>query len=336
MPAKAAATTAPARTSRTTSRTSPADNNDQLVVRTVEPTNNGHASGTTKASATVSKKKSSTAKKKTGALKKATPMAARMDRHDLYQKAVQGVEAEIDFVEETFQTLRGRKPSLIREDFCGTANSSCEFVRRRRTNHAIGVDLDLPTLEWGRRHNIDSLPPAARERVRLVHDDVRRISSEPVDAVLAMNFSYYIFMDRATMIDYYRTVRQSLADGGLFIMDAYGGYESYKECKEKRKVNKDFTYIWEQARYSPITGIMDCFIHFHFSDGSKMNRAFSYTWRLWTLPEIREMLSEAGFTRSTVYWEGAEEDSDEGNGVFEPDEEGTADPSWVCYIVAEK
>lgn len=309
-----------------------ATDSDEVVVRDVSPA----AASPRSAKKKTGGKKS--ARKKSGTLKKSVPMAARMDRHDLYQKSVQGVEAEIDFIEETFQSLRGRKPTLIREDFCGTANSSCEFVKRRRTNHAIGVDLDQPTLDWGYENNVMSLPPSARDRVRLVNADVREVSKERVDAVLAMNFSYYIFMQRSMMIEYFRSVRESLAEGGLFFMDAYGGYEAYKECREKRKIDKNFTYIWEQAKYSPITGIMDCFIHFHFSDGSKMNRAFSYTWRLWTIPEIREMLAEAGFARSTVYWEGEDEDedSDEGNGIFEPDEEGTADPSWVCYIVAEK
>ena len=80
---------------------------------------------------------------------------------------------------------------------------------------------------------------------------------------------------------------------------------------------------------------MLCHIHFKFPDGSRIRRAFSYAWRLWSLPEIREVLSEAGFTRSTVYWQGTNEESGEGNGVFEPTEQGEADASWIVYLVAE-
>ncbi|RKZ37234.1 MAG: class I SAM-dependent methyltransferase, partial [Gammaproteobacteria bacterium] len=36
--------------------------------------------------------------------------AERADRHRLYQKSVQCVEAEIDFVEKTFRKRRGRRP----------------------------------------------------------------------------------------------------------------------------------------------------------------------------------------------------------------------------------
>jgi len=136
------------------------------------------------------------------------------------------------------------------------------------------------------------------------------------------------------MLEYFRKIRDSLKSDGIFFLDAFGGYEAFEEMKEKTKY-KNFTYIWEQARYSPVTGEMDCYIHFKFPDKSKMKRAFSYTWRLWTLPEILELLTEAGFRNPTVHWEGTDEDG-EGNGVFKPDSQGEADAGWIAYIVAEK
>ena len=51
-------------------------------------------------------------------------MAARADRHQLYERSVQNVEAEIDFVDETYRSLRGRRARLLREDFCGTAGAA--------------------------------------------------------------------------------------------------------------------------------------------------------------------------------------------------------------------
>lgn len=280
---------------------------------------------------------------------KAPKLADIADRHVLYQLSVQGVEAEIDFVDDTFKALRGRRPAIIREDFCGTANSSAEFVRRRKTNRAIGVDLDKPTLDWGQQHNIDPLPARGAERVRLIEQDVLTVDTEPVDAVLAMNFSYFIFRTRDVMRRYFERVRDALVDDGVLFLDCYGGSESFAECTDEREIEPDadspkahkqigtFTYIWDQHRYNPIDGEMDCRIHFHFRDGSKLRKAFEYSWRMWTLPELRELLLEAGFATATVYWEGADEDDpEEGNGVFEPTDEGSADPAWVCYIVAEK
>ena len=80
---------------------------------------------------------------------------------------------------------------------------------------------------------------------------------------------------------------------------------------------------------------MDCLIHFEFPDGSRIDRAFSYRWRLWTLPEIQELLQEAGFGQVDVYWEGTDAETNEGDGVYTPSTTGDADPGWVCYIVAQ-
>jgi len=261
-------------------------------------------------------------------------LAERADRHVLYQQTVQCVEAEIDFVDETFRELRGRKPKWLREDFCGTANTACEWVRRRRTNHAIAVDVDADVLAWGRENNVASLGSGA-QRIELVQENVLDVRSPPVDIVLAMNFSYWLFEDRPTMRGYFERVRHALVDDGIFFLDAYGGSESFEEVKDRHKYD-GYTYIWEQESYNPIDGHMVCHIHFHFPDGSKLKKAFSYEWRLWTLPELRELLDEAGFRRVTVYWEGTDEETGEGNGEFEPAEVGDADPAWITYIVAEK
>lgn len=261
-------------------------------------------------------------------------MADKADINVLYEQSVQCVESEIDFVDETFQKLRGRKAKLLREDFCGTANTSCEWIRRRKTNKAISVDLNEEVLEWGRKKKVGKLTGEQAKRITLINDNVLTVKTDKVDASLAMNFSYWIFEDRRTMIKYFKRIYKALVDDGIFFLDAFGGYEAYQEMKERTEHNK-FTYIWDQASYDPVTGHCQCHIHFKFKDGSKINKAFSYAWRLWSLPEITEMLTEAGF-KATVYWEGTDEDTDEGNGIFVPATEGEADAGWIAYIVAVK
>ncbi len=66
-----------------------------------------------------------------------------------------------------------------------------------------------------------------------------------------------------------------------------------------------------------------------------MKKAFTYEWRLWSAPELLELLTEAGFSKATLYWEGSDEDGD-GNGEFAPEQKGEADLAWIAYIVAEK
>ena len=271
--------------------------------------------------------------------KRSTPssLAEQADRHRLYEHSVQYAESEIDFVDDTYRTLRGRRARLLREDFCGTANVCCEWVRRRKGNRAIGVDIDAEVLAWGRRHNLKRLGRSQRERIELLQENVLTVETDRPDIVSAMNFSYWLFKERRQLRRYFERVRETLADDGVLFLDAYGGYDAFREIVEEREIDAEggFTYVWEQESYEPVSGRLLCHIHFDFPDGSRMERAFSYDWRLWTLPEIRELLAEAGFRRVTVYWQGWDEDG-EPDGIFEPVEEGEADAGWICYLTAEK
>ncbi len=267
--------------------------------------------------------------------KKKPTQAEKADRHELYEEAVQDVESEIDFVADTWKRLRKRPLTRFREDFCGTAATSCEFVRRGADNHAWGVDISEEVLEWGRKHRVGKLNPAQRERVHLVHDDVLKAKTPAADVLVAMNFSYWLFKTRESLRTYFKRARANLADDGMLMLDAFGGYEAYQdEFSEKRDCG-GFTYVWHHEKYDPITGDMDTRIEFRFKDGSKVKSAFTYHWRLWSLPELRELLTEAGFRKVTVYWQGWDEDGEE-DGDFKPAEHGEADAGWIAYIVAEK
>ena len=168
--------------------------------------------------------------------------AEQADLHHYYQLAVQDVVTEIDFIEETWGALRSRPLELLREDFCGTANTSCEFVRRGDRHRVIGVDLDADVLEWGRVHNLSRLSEAQRERVTLLCQDVAAGTAEAPDVVLAMNFSYYLLMERAQLAAYFRSVHDNLMADGIFFLDAYGGYEAPMVLEEKRDCD-GFTYV---------------------------------------------------------------------------------------------
>ena len=262
-------------------------------------------------------------------------MAASADRHWLYQESVQDPEAEIDFVEETWAALRDRPAELLREDFCGTAHTACEWVRRDALHLAVGIDRDPEVLEWGRLNNLAQLDADELERIELRNEDVLDAAPELADIVLAMNFSYYLFRGRRQLLAYFESVHAGLVDDGLFFLDAYGGYDSPRNIVEEREC-EGFTYAWEQADFNPIDSTMNCYIHFAFPDGSRLERAFGYAWRLWTLPEIRELLLDAGFRDVTVYWEGTDPRTGEGDGIYRPAAVGDADPGWVCYIVAQR
>ena len=262
-------------------------------------------------------------------------LAQKTDRHELYQESVQCVEAEIDMVDENFKKLRGRRATSLREDFCGTANTSCEWVRRRPTNIAVGIDLNNEVLNWGRAHNVGNLKDSAQNRITLLSDDVLAVETLPMDMIVAMNFSYQIFKTRVELKTYFQRVHEALITDGVFFLDAFGGYEAFREMEESTEFD-NFTYVWDQHHYNPVNGNITCLIHFTFPDGSKLKRAFSYHWRLWTLPELQELLAEAGFQRVLVYWEGTDKKTGEGSGEYLPTKVGDADAGWICYLSAEK
>ncbi len=265
-------------------------------------------------------------------------LAEQADRHRLYEQSVQCPQAEVDFIDRAYRELRCKSARRLREDFCGTAALCCEWVRRRKTNQATGVDIDAEVLEWGRANNLARLEETQARRVALHQGDVRTVETGAQDIVCAMNFSYWLLTERAGLLRYFRRVREALKPDGVFFLDAYGGYDAYRVTAEDRVIQGEdgpFTYVWDQAQYDPISGRLVCHIHFNFVDGSRLERAFSYDWRLWSLPEIRELLAEAGFGRVICYWQGWD-DKGEPDGIFVPVEEGEPEAGWIAYLTAEK
>jgi hypothetical protein len=259
--------------------------------------------------------------------------AQRADRYDLYQRSVQEPDPDLQLVQRVFEHHFGRPARLLREDFCAAAALACRWVERHRENRAIGIDLDPEPLEWGRRHNVGKLRPDQAARIKLIEGDVRDVGVARADVTLAFNFSYFIFDTRQALLDYFRRARAGLLPEGLLVLDAYGGSDAMRTSREERRCD-GFTYIWDQHEFDPISHRALNYIHFEFPDGSRLRRAFRYEWRLWTVPEIRELLAEAGFRHSEVYWEGTDHATGEGNGIFRLCRRAKDDPAWVCYVAA--
>jgi SAM-dependent methyltransferase len=258
--------------------------------------------------------------------------AATADPHWLYQQAVQDPATEIQFITRTFRKLRQREPESLREDFCGTALFCAEWVKSstRSVRTATGVDIDPSVLSWGRKHNLEPLGELAR-RVRLLQQDVRDPSPEKYDVVIAFNFSYWVFRTRQAQRTYFETVRRSLERDGVFFIDVYGGWEAHKPMLERRKIGHGVTYTWDQDVICPITNSIVNHIHFEFKDGTELEKAFTYEWRLWSLPELCELLDEAGFPDVRVYWDVAEGDDEV---EYRPRTHARSQPGWLAYIAA--
>lgn len=267
------------------------------------------------------------------ATKIAMPTKTQRDKHKLYQQSVQDPDSEARLILRVFRKLRKRSPRTLREDFCGTALLASTWVQMVPDGSATGIDLHRPTLDYARRVNVSRLGTASK-RVELIEGDVLEDRGDTHDVIVAFNFSYFVFKDRDLLRRYFERVHNAVADDGIFFLDLYGGPEA-QVLQEESTDHDDFTYVWDQARFNPITGETLCHIHFDFPDGSRMNRAFTYDWRLWSLPEVQDLLSEVGFRKVEVYWEGTDSDG-EGNGVFRRSRRGDDSSCWVAYIVATK
>ncbi len=282
------------------------------------------------------------------------PQAQRADKYALYQQSVQDPDHEVALFERMYRDVHGSaaEPVVLREDFCGTFNVCCGWVASREGRRAIGVDLDPEPLAWGRRHNLSRLTPEQRARVELLERDVLqrdRSARRHADVLAAQNFSYWTFQTRDALRTYFQTARQHLAPGGVLVLDLMGGGACYEQEHEDTRTFSRipkaqsitgepipaFDYVWRQKRYDPIShrGLFE--IDFRFRDGSTLQRAFTYDWRFWTIPELRELLHEAGFDQSHVYWEG-EDDGGEGNNQWRRVEAADPDPAWIAYIAATR
>lgn len=264
------------------------------------------------------------------------------DRLLLYTPAVQHGEHDLDVLEGIYRSLTRRTPALLREDFCGTAAVAGEWVKRGPRRRAWAVDLDAATLAWARRRRLPALGPAAA-RLTLLHGDARRVTRPPVDLVLALNYSYWIFHGRAELGAYFRAARASLARGGLLCLDAFGGTDAMRAMVETRQVRASigpggervpaFRYVWEQAAFNPVDHRLRCRIHFRLRDGRELRRAFMYDWRMWTLPEIRELLAEAGFRDSLVYLQDWDDAAHRPLASYSRRRRFENQLSWLAYVV---
>jgi len=270
------------------------------------------------------------------------PSPLRHDPFALYEASVLSVDFDLDLIERVYRAARGRNFTRLREDFCGTAALACAWVHRKLTHTAIGVDNDPRVLAWARRHHLARMRGAA-DRVTLARHDVRRVTQSPVDVIVALNFSYWVFHERDELRRYFASARRSLRKGGMLVVNAFGGTESIDVLEGRRRIRTSqgpdglripgFTYVWEHESFNPVDHRIRCAIHFRLASGRWMRRAFRYDWRLWTLPEIREVMREAGFRDAHVYAQGWDETRDQGDGRFRRTESFENQAGWLAYVV---
>ena len=259
---------------------------------------------------------------------------------DLYRRAVQHPLAEVAFMHRAFKHYHKDVPTLLREDFAGTCAIASAWVATSPDHQAMAVESHGPTARWAQRIADKELLNAA-EDLHIVNADVMDIDAPKVDVTCALNFSTFIYHDRASLLAYFKHARRGLRRDGLLILDAYGGPGAMRTGTQTRQTPAEFdfpefSYHWEQHRFDPVTHRTECRIHFTLPDGHRLDSAFIYRWRLWTLPELTELLLEAGFTRADVWCDRLDPDSGQSDGLYRPLTRMPAREDYVAYVVATR
>jgi SAM-dependent methyltransferase len=260
------------------------------------------------------------------------------DKYRLYLDSVQSPGEDMEFLDHLYADARGngRQPQILREDFCGAFANCCAWVKRGHERIAYGIDLDPEPLEYGRLQYLPRLTEAERRRVQPLQADVLSPGLPVADVISAHNFSYCVFKERKTLLTYFTNARATLRADGILMLDVLGG-SMYQEANEEEVINEEegFSYFWAQESFDPLTYNAVFHIHFKRHGEEKREKVFTYDWRMWTIPELREALLDAGFSKVNVYWEGTTPEG-RGDGHYVPVEKGEECQSWIAYLVALK
>jgi len=248
------------------------------------------------------------------------------DKYKAYFSAVQEPLGDLNFGERRYREEFGKSPLVIGEDFCGTFALCCAWVRKGGERRAVGVDYAAEPLVYGMKHHHAELTGKQRRHIGIVRADVRSPQLPKVDALFALNYSYFIFKKRDDLRNYFRNARHRLRPRGLFLLDCFGGPDCQKANVDVTRLSGGLTYYWEQYGFRHDTNEAKFSIHFRRRGELKRSHVFRYDWRMWTVPELRDLLTEAGFSRVDVYWET--------DGNYRRRDSSESDTTWLAYLVA--
>ncbi len=253
----------------------------------------------------------------------------RPTKFDLYSLCVQSPLLYARFL----RAIHGRDPRILREDFSGAAAICSAWLELDPRHAAIAVDMDPAALRHAR--------PAKRLR-RIA----RNVLAAPhkADMIAALNFPIGYWHTRPDLLRYLTLSRRRLREHGALLIDTYGGRSAFTTGTTRKRLRapagQRITYEWEQRQADPVSGLVHNAIHFTINGAAAgrprtLRNAFTYHWRLWSIPELTDAMHEAGFTRVDVYDRLGDAIDSDGNLYVRPVQPGEPlDDDWVAYLAA--
>ena len=240
-----------------------------------------------------------------------------MDRFALYELCVQSPRHVVGFL----HAVHGNRPTILREDFCGTAAVSRRWVdegiRRGEVFSAIAVDVDQTTLDWAKLKASDN--PVIAAHIQFLRGDCTSAQAPAhdvgADIIFVGNFSIGYIYTRSELLSYLRDSRDRLSKansgfgGGIFVCDLYGGASAFTLGGLHRRYSgpkgEQIHYNWLHEEADAQTCIVQNSISFRVIESDdaviEFPREFVYRWRLWSIPELRDVMLEAGFSSAEVH-----------------------------------
>lgn len=284
-----------------------------------------------------------------------------LDLLDLYELCVQSPAELVSMLESVHGGGKDRAPSpgplVLGEDFCGSGATSLAWLKSappaspRRS--AVACDLDPAAIARLRRAS-KTLPEAAASTkppgLKCFARDV--VTGKPpldsktaaADIVFVGNFSIGYIHTRGTLVKYFKRSRARLKRGGVVIVDTYGGATSHTTGSLKRKFKlsdgRTVHYTWQQRAANPITAMVENALHFRVEHKGEIIQdipdGFVYQWRLWTVPELHDAMTEAGLRRIQVFDQVPEAKDGNNQFVMQPVDGTKMDDSFAVLVSGRK
>jgi hypothetical protein len=268
-----------------------------------------------------------------------------LSRFECYELCVQSARHVTTFL----HAVHGQNPTVLAEDFCGSAAVSRRWIAdaARAGDHrrALAIDLDPETLAAAAALARQDLGPRYADLELRAGDCILAPATDPCDVVFVGNFSIGYCLTRDALLAYLRGAKARLDagnggfGGGAFVCDLYGGANAFRLGALERihpgRGHERIRYLWRHLAADPISGLVENTISFRVEvDGEVLQdlpEAFRYRWRLWSLPELHDALAEIGFRDVSIYRDVNLAPGQQPRAVESPEELGE---DWIVLIAA--
>ncbi|MBX3408377.1 MAG: class I SAM-dependent methyltransferase [Phycisphaeraceae bacterium] len=254
-----------------------------------------------------------------------------MDRFDLYERCVTNPGPLAAFLHAVHGT---KSAATLREDFAGSGALSRAWAPTY--GRAIAVDHDPEPLS-----RCIGAPGVTTRTADVLACAIK------ADIIAATNFPLGYWHSRRDLVHYLRLCRARLKPGGIFAADTYGGCDAFVPLRHTQTLRWQglrIEYTWEQRTANASTGRVLNSLHFRVwtKDAKRAKvfaNAFIYDWRLWSIPELRDAMLDAGFSSIEVYDRLGDAIDEQGRVYVRPLDEAageTPEETFVVYVVARK